>query len=195
MRNGQSHPQLLTLTSPAPNQTGMPHFSRPLREVGTTSARSAALDVDVAFARVERTLLSVAFDLDVDLLLAPPQALSFRPQPGPERSRRGRRSGGTRCQPAPPQLMERRTPRPSAEQSDAPGKNKCPAPPGSRQKPPLTCNRRLHQPRGKKAWLRDLPSHFPSRARVAKACRKGYPNENCHSKALARCPICTSHRI
>jgi hypothetical protein len=37
--------------------------------VGTTDPRSAALDVDVAFAvaRVERTLLSVAFDLDVDV--------------------------------------------------------------------------------------------------------------------------------
>jgi hypothetical protein len=37
--------------------------------VGTTDALSAVLDVDVAlaFARVERTLLSVAFDVDVDL--------------------------------------------------------------------------------------------------------------------------------
>jgi hypothetical protein len=34
--------------------------------VGTTDARSAVRDVDVAFVRVERTLLSVAFDVDLD---------------------------------------------------------------------------------------------------------------------------------
>jgi hypothetical protein len=73
----------------------MPHFSRPLREVGaldvprnaeaapslrvlcarvgTTDAGSVVFEVDVAFdvARVERILLSVAFDVgsdfDVDL--------------------------------------------------------------------------------------------------------------------------------
>jgi hypothetical protein len=51
----------------------VPHFSRPLREVGTTDAVSAAVELDVAFAHVERTLLSVAFDLgfgsDVALVL------------------------------------------------------------------------------------------------------------------------------
>jgi hypothetical protein len=47
----------------------VPHFSRPLREVGTTDARTAVLEVAVAFAfaSVERTLLSVAFDVDLDV--------------------------------------------------------------------------------------------------------------------------------
>ena len=47
----------------------VPHSSRPLRGVGTTDACSAVLDVDVArdLARVERTLLSVAFDVDLAL--------------------------------------------------------------------------------------------------------------------------------
>jgi hypothetical protein len=41
-------------------------------------------------ARVEQ---SVAFDLDLDLLPTRSQVLSFRPEPNPERSRRGQRSG------------------------------------------------------------------------------------------------------
>jgi len=45
---------------------GVPHFSRLLREVGITDAFSPVFDVDVAVARVERTLLSVAFDVDLD---------------------------------------------------------------------------------------------------------------------------------
>ena len=61
----------------------------------------------------------LAFDVDVDLLLALSQHLSFRPEPDPERSRRGRRSGGTCCPPAVPQLMWRQPPRPSADRSDA----------------------------------------------------------------------------
>jgi hypothetical protein len=35
--------------------------------VGTGNACSVGFDVDVAFARVERTLLSVALDVDFDL--------------------------------------------------------------------------------------------------------------------------------
>jgi hypothetical protein len=51
----------------------VPHLSRILRKVGTTDPVSAALDVEVAFAfaRVERTLLSVAFDLDLDFDFVP----------------------------------------------------------------------------------------------------------------------------
>jgi hypothetical protein len=41
----------------------VPHFSRPLRKVGTTTVGSIAFDFDVDFARVGRTLLSDAFDL------------------------------------------------------------------------------------------------------------------------------------
>ncbi len=57
----------LPLTSYPQKQKWVPHLSRPLRKVGTTNACSAALDVAVAFARVERTLLSIAFDVDLDL--------------------------------------------------------------------------------------------------------------------------------
>ena len=50
-----------------PSKTGVPHLSPLLRKVGTTPARSAV----VAVARVERTLLSAAFDVapDLDLVL------------------------------------------------------------------------------------------------------------------------------
>jgi hypothetical protein len=54
------------LTSWAQKQKRVPHLSRLLRKVGTTNACSVAVDLDLAFARVERTLLSVAFDLDFD---------------------------------------------------------------------------------------------------------------------------------
>jgi hypothetical protein len=68
-QNEHSHPLPLTLilTRPAPNQNGDAPLLASLARSGKTNARSAALDVDVAFARVERTLLSVAFDLDLDL--------------------------------------------------------------------------------------------------------------------------------
>ena len=53
--NGHSCPLLLTLiltlTLPTPTRKWVPHFSRPLREVGTTNACSIAVDVVVAFAR------------------------------------------------------------------------------------------------------------------------------------------------
>ena len=131
MRNGQSHPQLLTLTSPAPNQTGMPHFSRPLREVGkrTPAAQPSTLTLllhvwnghscPLPLTLILILILTLTLTLPLTLLVAQSQALSFRPERDPERSRRGRRSGGTRCPPAPPKLMERRTLRPSAEQNDA----------------------------------------------------------------------------
>ena len=49
--------------------TRVPHLSPLLRKVGTTTARSPVVALDVA--RVERTLLSAAFDLapDLDLVL------------------------------------------------------------------------------------------------------------------------------
>ncbi len=47
----------------------MPHLSLLLRKVGTPTARSAVVTLDVA--RVERTLLSAAFDFALDLDLDP----------------------------------------------------------------------------------------------------------------------------
>ena len=44
----------------------MPHLSPILRKVGTTDACTIGFDPEVAFAPVERTLLSAAFDLDYD---------------------------------------------------------------------------------------------------------------------------------
>jgi hypothetical protein len=55
------------LALPIPSLEGVPHLSRLLRKVGTTDAFSAAVDVDVVFAPVERTLLSAAFDPDLDV--------------------------------------------------------------------------------------------------------------------------------
>jgi hypothetical protein len=85
----------------------VPHFSRLLREVGTTDACTTALDAALAFARLERTLLSVAFEVDFDL--EKPRITFVIPS--------GARNLGFA---AAPQLMWRRPPRPSAEQSDAP---------------------------------------------------------------------------
>jgi hypothetical protein len=55
--NGHSCPLLLTLiltlTLPTPTRKWVPHFSRPLREVGTTNACSIAVDVAVASSRAQ----------------------------------------------------------------------------------------------------------------------------------------------
>ena len=61
--NGHSCPLPLTLilNSPVPSKKWVPHLSRPLRKVGTANPCSVVPGVD--FARVERTLLSVAFDV------------------------------------------------------------------------------------------------------------------------------------
>jgi len=55
--------------------------------VGTTNACSAAVDLDVGvdLARVERTLLSVAFDIDLDLDLDFDLASALSMPPGKAR--------------------------------------------------------------------------------------------------------------
>lgn len=52
----------------AKNKMGAPFLRVLCARVGTPDARSAALevDVDLAVARVERTLLSIVFDVDFD---------------------------------------------------------------------------------------------------------------------------------